>query len=257
MTNRNLKHAARAYMAKHGVNYTTALRAVLAGDTAPATAAPPSAQQERAPYGHPDYEMPDSMWETLRDLSDAANAVNTTRSARRELFAYDGYLHMRDVLTNEQAKRIPAFLDDLTNRLNPTLSTLLDRAAIDRHARDTLRECFDDYWDDTTTDDGYPAAATLDIAAGVIGWLMASAVRPDRDSHSVTYLNGHQTRAMLHALTETTLDTLDTVNTTHVGYRYDTTRAIVDPDERTVALFTTIGGYPREDITLLLAPTDQ
>lgn len=178
MTNKNRTLAIRTYMAAHGVNYTTAMRALdeqrRSGVEVVADA------PARAPYGHPDYEPADTTWEDLTYLTEDANGTGKWANWASEALGY-----RIDALIGEQERRIPAFLDTLTARLAPAEAARLDRPAIATAARETLKEGFDGYWDTAAYDDGYPAHATIDIAAGVIAWLDPTTGSPtaNKDLH--------------------------------------------------------------------------
>lgn len=198
MTNKNRTSVIRAYMAAHGVNYTTAMRAL---DEQRRTGLQVVAESpERAPYGHPDYEPADTAWEDLTYLAEDANRTGKWANWASEALGY-----RIDALIGEQERRIPDFLDTLTTRLTPATSALLDRAAIEAEARATLKEGFDEYWDTAAYDEGYPAHATIDIAAGVIAWLDPTTGSPTANKDL------HQKVTQLTASLSQTLDREPTV----------------------------------------------
>lgn len=164
MTNANRKRAARAYMKAHGVNYTTALRAVISGDAAPV--------EQHVPYGHPDWEPPGTTTELFRELHDVMNSLRA--SEKWQLRAHSDYAAHKDYLVGDQSHKIDPMIAIVRNNVHADMDLydvpdeILDYDTLRSAARTMLTDGFDHYWNEATSDDGYPAAATIDIAAGML-----------------------------------------------------------------------------------------
>lgn len=241
MTNDNLKRAIRAYMADHGVNYTTARRTIMNA----------SAEGDPVPYGHPDWTPPNTTWELLRDLADASNSAADADEATRTI---------TDALIHEQARHCKPFLADLINRLDPDTATLLDQPSVLTSMREALEEGFGAYWDEATDDDGYHAAATIDIAAGVFTY-----IDPTRGHVPARFAHSHPGRALtpaeVHRLENPTPDdiTRSTTRTREIVHatsetllaqpaiaknqRMIETARQLDPDARAFYIFVTVAGF--------------
>lgn len=254
MTNRNLRHAARAYQAAHGVNYTTALRAV----TAARATAQQSSVDGRVPYGHPDYEAPTTTWETLRDLTNVLNRPDLRQqfTPAQVTAAEDAYNAIQQTLIRDAVDQIPGFLDDLASRLDPDTADLLNRSFIEVEAEIVLNDQFEDHWRVVESDDRYPEAVIHQIADGVVEWLRHGPQGPFSTAPSRNPAVGIEAaRAILLALADATLDALDANEEINPGpnptFHYWHARALHD-EARALYLFARLHRYATDDIAYLL-----